>query len=167
MSGRWSARLQAVGLAYRETNYLALRRGPYVVAAGLDESLADAPHVLRGHFLDLFQAGLPVLGSVTLAPGSRHLLFDLDRARPPGPAVLASACKTLGAEKTSDGAFRFYVEGPDQIAAVLRLSLPAAPTQVSLDGKPLPADATTWDAETKTLLIRFPNAARGHWVTIL
>jgi hypothetical protein len=158
---------QAAGLEYTETNYLALRRGPYVVAAGLDESVPGAPHVLRGHFLDLFQAGLPVLDSVSLTPGSRHLFFDLDRARPTAPAVLASACKTLGAEKTRDGAFRFYAEGPDQIEAVIRLALPAAPTQVSLDGKPLPAVAQNWDAETKTLLIRFPNAAQGHWVTIL
>ena len=164
----WSGSLvSAAGLDYRETNYLAVRRGPYVVAAGLEESLADTPHVLRGHFVDLFQAGLPVLDSVSLTPGSRHLFFDLDRARPPGPAVLASACKTLGAEKTRDGAFRFYAEGPDQIEAVIRLALPAAPTQVSLDGKPLPSDARTWDGETKTLLIRFPNAAQGHWVTIL
>jgi hypothetical protein len=37
---------------------------------------------------------------------------------------------------------------------------------VSLDGKPLPAVAQNWDARTKTLLIRFPNAAQGHWVTI-
>ena len=92
----------AVGLAYRETNYLTLRRGPYVVAAGLDESLSDAPHVLRGRFVDLFEAGLPVLESVELAPGSRHLLFDLDRAPSP-PAVIASACKVLGADATPAG----------------------------------------------------------------
>ena len=30
---------EAVGLTYHETNYLVLRRGPYIVAAGLDESL--------------------------------------------------------------------------------------------------------------------------------
>ena len=34
---------EAVGLDYRETNYLALRRGPYVVAAGLDESIDGRP----------------------------------------------------------------------------------------------------------------------------
>ena len=31
---------QAAKLKYHETNYLVLRRGPYVVAAGLDESPA-------------------------------------------------------------------------------------------------------------------------------
>jgi hypothetical protein len=154
------------GLKSRETNYLVLRRGPYVVAAGLDESLDDPPHVLRGHFLDLFDAHLPVLESFSLAPGSRHFLLDLDRPRPPGPAVLASACKTLGAGKAPDGAFRFFAEGPDKIEAVVRVALTEAPRDVSLDGQPLPADARTWDAASKTLLVRFPNAPGGRWVLI-
>src|SRR5262249_744908 len=73
-----------VGMKCRETNYLVLRRGPYVVAAGLDESLDDPPHLLQGHFLDLFDAHLPILELVSLTPGSRRFLLDLDRPRPPG-----------------------------------------------------------------------------------
>ena len=34
---------QLSGLDYRETNYLVLRRGPYVIAAGLDESISAEP----------------------------------------------------------------------------------------------------------------------------
>jgi hypothetical protein len=155
---------EAAGLEYRETNYVVLRRGPYVVAAGLDESLPGAPHVVRGHFLDLFDAGLPVLESVALVPSSRHLLLDLDRARRPGPAVLASACKTLGAETTADGAFRFYAEGPARTEAAVRVALPEPPKEVLLDGQPIPADARAWDAGSRTLLLRFPNAPGGHWL---
>ena len=155
---------EAVGLAYRETNYLALRRGPYVVAAGLDESIAEAPKVLRGHFVHLFDARLPILETVTLAPGSRHLLLDLDHARGSKPAVLASACKTLGAEVAPDKSFRFFAEGPDKIEAVVRVSLPSAPAEVRLDDQPLARDAWTWDAASKTALIRFPNAPEGRWV---
>ncbi len=87
----------AVKLDYRETNYLALRRGPYLIAAGLGESLEAAPHTLHGHFIDLFDAKLPIVESVTLTPGTRHFLFDLDHSRSTKPAVLASACKVLGA----------------------------------------------------------------------
>ena len=143
-----------------------MRRGPYVVAAGLDESRDDPPAVLRGDFLDLFDARLPIVESVSLAPGSRRLLFDLDRPRPPGPAVLASACKALGAETTPDGAFRFHAEGPDKIEAVVCVSLPAAPKEVLLDRQALQAGARTWDDRTKTLRFRFPNSAAGHWLTI-
>jgi hypothetical protein len=157
---------ESIGLPYRETNYLALRRGPYVVAAGLDESLEGPPHEIRGHFVDLFDGKLPVLESVTLKPGSRHFLLDLDRGRTQKPAVLASACKALGAREDADGTFRFFAEGPDKVEAVARVSLPTGPKDVQVDDKPLARDAWTWDAATRTLMLRFPNAAGGRWVRI-
>ncbi len=157
---------KAVGLGYRETNHLVLRRGPYVVAAGLDESLEGPPLILRGHFLNLFDAQLPTIDSVSLTPGSRHLLLDLDRASSAAPAVLASACKTLGAGSTPDGGFRFFAEGPEKIEAVVRVRLKNAPKVVTLEGHPLPADAQKWDAATRTVRLRFPNSAKGQWLIL-
>jgi len=157
---------ESVALAFRETNYLALRRGPYIVAAGLDESLAGDPHVISGHFVNLFHARLSILESVVLVPGARHLLLDLDRARPSGPKVLASACKVLGAGTAPDGALRFYAEGPSFLEVAIRIALPAAPAHVEIDGNPVPARARFWDAGTKTLLLRFPNWTGGSWVTV-
>jgi hypothetical protein len=156
----------AAHLPYTETNYLSLRRGPYVVAAGLDESLPDTPHRLTGSFVDLFHADLPILKSVELTPQSRRLLLDLDKVKAKAPAVLAAACKTLGAKRLPEGGFRFYAEGPDNTQAAVRVRLDAIPSTVLLDDQPLPLDSAAWDAETRTLLLRFPNAATGHWVTI-
>jgi hypothetical protein len=157
-----------VGLEYHEANHLVLRRGPYVVAAGLDESLAGPPHVLRGRFLDLFEARLPVLETVTLTPGSRRLLLDVDkaRARVAGPTVLASACKVLGEERAADGALRFHAEGPAKTGAVVRVALPAAPKTVTIDGQPLDGDARKWDPSSRTLWLSFPNAATGRRVVV-
>ena len=157
---------RAAHLPYRETNFLSLRRGPYLVAAGLDESLLDAPHTLTGHFVDLFDAQLPILNAVTLSPGSRSLLLDLDRFKSHAPALLAAACKTLGARRLPGGGFRFYCLGPDNTEAAVRLRLTGPPKAVMLDDKPLPPSAQTWDAATHTLLLRFPNTASGQWVTI-
>ncbi|MHB1556280.1 MAG: hypothetical protein ACYC61_02250 [Isosphaeraceae bacterium] len=157
---------EAVKLDYRETNYLSLRRGPYVVAAGLDESVEGSPHVLRGRFVDLFDAKLPIVNAVTLVPGSRHLLLDIDRARSLKPVVLASACKVLGATAEADGSFRFYAEGPDKIDAVVRVAIDRQPTEIRLDDKPLAREAWTWDTPSRTVLLRFPNAPTGHWVAI-
>lgn len=155
----------AVKLPYRETNSLVLRRGSYVVAAGLDESLSTPPLELSGHFVNLFDGGLPILKSVSLKPGTRWLLLDLDRERAKSPAILASACKITGEHK-AEGAFRFYAEGPDKIEAVVRIGLATAPKFVTVDDEPLPAGARTWDQETHTLLLRFPNSARGRWIAI-
>lgn len=160
------AACRAAKLPYLETNYLALRRGPYVVAAGLDESLPDAPHRLTGRFVDLFDAALPILDAVTLTPGRRALLLDLDRVRAQNPVILAAACKTLGARRLPRGDFRFRAAGPDTTEAAVRLRLDGPPSAVTLDGAPLPPGAQTWDPATHTLLLRFPNAASGHWVTI-
>ena len=157
---------EAIDLAYREANHLMLRRGPYVVAAGLDETIEGPPSVLRGRLVDLFDAKLPVLESVTLAPGSRHFLLDLDRVRTPAPAVLASACKTLGAGKASDGSFRFFAEGPENVEAAIRVAMSTAPAEIRVDEKQLSRDSWSWDAVTETLLLRFPNAPDGQWVQI-
>jgi len=157
---------RAAKLPYRETNYLALRRGPYLVAAGLDESLPDAAHTLTGRFLDLFDARLPILDAVTLTPGHRSLLLDLDRVRGQAPVILAAACKTLGARRLPGGGFRFRCSGPDNTEAAVRLRLAAPPQAVTLDAQPLPPSAREWDAATHTLLLCFPNSASGHWVTL-
>lgn len=157
---------EAVGLDYREANHLVLRRGPYVVGAGLDESIAAAPLVVRGRFVDLFDARLPVVEEATFAPGSRRLLLDLDKIPARGPAVLASACKVLGAQVAPDGAFTFHAEGPDRTEAVARIALPGPPVEVKVDGQPLDAAALEWHEPSKTLLIRFPNAAEGRRVEI-
>jgi hypothetical protein len=153
-------------LAYRETNYLTVRRGPYVVAAGLSESRSDDTNVLQGRFLNLFDADLPILETVALRPGSRYFLLDVDRRRASQPAILAAACKTLGAQIMPDGTFAFYAEGPAKVEAVVRIALPAEPKEVTIDGHPLPPGARTWHAGSSTLLIRFPNSAQGHRLTI-
>ena len=162
----WAKRAcQTAKLAYRETNYLVLRRGPYIVAAGLDESLPDAPHELRGRFLDLFDADLPIHNSITLTPGSRHLLVDLDALPGKGSQVLAGACRITDVRATPTG-LRFHAVAPDKINATVRIRLPQPAKTVSIDGNALPADAQQWDANTQTLLLRFPNAAQGHDIQI-
>lgn len=155
----------AAGIDYHETGHLILRRGPFVIAAGLDGS-SEAPRSLTGTFIDLFDANLSVLEKADVAPGRRLFLLDLDRHPVKAPAVLAAACKTLGVAPQPGGGLRFYAEGPDGIEAVVRLRLETAPTTALIDGEPLPEDTVTWDAQTKTALLRFPNSAAGHWITV-
>jgi len=78
-----------------ETNYLLLRRGPYVIASGLDESVEGATKVLHGRFINLFDSQLRVQTEIHLEPGSRFLLRDLDVTSVAQPEVLQSACKSL------------------------------------------------------------------------
>ena len=73
----------AAGLAYHEANHIVLRRGPYVIAAGLEGSTSEEAHELRGRFIDLLAPSLPVVDSVRLTPRRRVLLLDLERHRKP------------------------------------------------------------------------------------
>jgi hypothetical protein len=158
---------EAIELPYRETNHILLRRGPYVIGAGLDESTPEPPHVLRGAFVDLFDSQLPVLDEVALTPGSRRLLVDLDRIGATRPVVVASACKVLDAHEIAGGGFRFQAEGPEGIDALASVALREAPGQVLIDGQPLSTESRDWDARSKILRVRFPNAASGHRVELL
>ncbi len=78
---------------WRETNCLFLRRGPYLIAAGLDESIGGAPRTLRGRFVNLFDAQLLPQEEITLAPGSRFVLLDLDAPEIARRTLLAAACR--------------------------------------------------------------------------
>jgi hypothetical protein len=154
----------AVGLEWRETNALVLRRGPYVIAAGLDESVPGTkPLLLRGRFVDLFDANLPVVNEVPVAAGKRFLLFDLDAGADSKPRVVAAACRVRN-EHISGRSLLFQAEGISETEAVVRCEMRSAPEKVLLDGKP--AGQTEYDAASQTLLLRFPNAISSVLVEV-
>lgn len=145
---------EKAGLKWRETNYLLVRRGPYLIAAGLDESTVANSRVLHGAFVNLFDPALRVLNDISIEPGSRWFLLDLQGARSGAPRVLASACKALPKEQTPQ-ATSFTVEGVGQTPAIMLLASLKAPLAVTLDGKNL----TTFEysAKDQLLWIHFEN----------
>ena len=154
-----------IKLAWREKNYLLLRRGPYVVAAGLDESIAGGTNVLHGRFVNLFDPELRVLPSVEIAPGSRYFLRDLDAAPASEPQLLASACKALLIRR-EEKSLSFAVEGVAQTPAVLLLRAAQPPRSITLDGQPVgqfnfsKPDGLLWihfdnEAKLRTLVLNF------------
>lgn len=151
---------QAAGwakLRWRETNYLLLERGPYVIAAGLDESISGEPRLLRGKFVNLFDAELRVRNTVEIQPGRRYLLRDLRQAKGKEPQVLASAGKALVTERKA-ATLTLAVEGVARTPGVLLLHAPRAPLAIVLEGATV-KDFSYSDAD-QLLWIRFENEAR-------
>ena len=146
----------AIGIKWQEANRLLLRRGPYLVAAGLDESRPGAPKVLSGRFVNLFDPELRVLTRVTLAPGARFFLLDLEAAGGPEPQVLASACKALSTQHDWK-ALTLAVEGVAGTPGVVLLHTPLPPRTVTLAGQP--SKDYEYSAADQLLWIRFPNEA--------
>ncbi|MDR3754059.1 MAG: hypothetical protein P4K78_09435, partial [Terracidiphilus sp.] len=146
----------AIHLPWSETTALVLRRGPYVIAAGLDDSIPNAaPVTLHGRFVDLFDANLPVLTSVTLAPGVRDVLFDLNYAAGAAPRIVAAACAVRDIH-ASPHQLSFTATGITDTTAAVRIQSRLKPTRVTIAGQTLPPSA--YQAEDGTILLHFSNS---------
>jgi len=151
---------------WHETNYILLRRGPYIVCAGLDETENSTAKELTGRFVNLFDPELTVLHKVEINEGDRLLLLDLERLRSTKPRVIASASKILGTKATSNS-LRFHSEGPTGTIASTRIAIPRQPKSVRVGNYGDTEVKTKWDEQSKTLLLKYPNSADGVWVEVL
>jgi hypothetical protein len=147
----------SIQLPWKETANLVLRRGPYVVAAGLDESAAQShPYVLRGRFIDLFDPKQTTTVNPEITPNSRRLLVDVAvSARDGKPRVVAAACRIKNVA-TSDRRLSFRVDGIADTTAVVTIFLPKEPGQVRLGGKTM--DKGQYHYEDHLLRLEFENS---------
>jgi len=155
--------LQKVGHEWRARNCLALRRGPYVIASGMDET-ADATDLqLEGVFVNLFDPALGLVTSPRITAGTRWLLCDVN-TRPPQPWVLACAGRVRN-EVFADGVLRFNVRGLAGTRCAVRVALPTAPRSVEV-GAAVSSLRQDWDAGSRTLLVQFDHQTGGVDVVI-
>lgn len=164
---RVQALARTAGIPWSETNRFLLRRGPYLVAAGLDESVSTNPTELRGRWVNLFDPDLRVQRVVRVAPGDRQFWVDLDQVRGSRPRVLASAGKALPeAKPRSRRESTWTVEGVANTPAILLLHAPREPLAVELEGRALPAEAVEYSAAERLLWVRFTNESRPRALTL-
>ena len=144
----------SAGLAWRETNSLLLRRGPYLIGAGLDESTPGEPKILKGRYVNLFDSELRVRPSVTLSPGSRYFLLDLDSLPSADRRVLASACKALPSKGDRES-LTLTVEGVPGTPAVVLVHTNKDAASITLAGEAVKDHS--YSAADKLLWVRFEN----------
>ena len=167
LAGIVRAAVEQAGVPWRETNGVALRRGPYLIGAGLDESVPGEAKTLQGRFVNLFDPELKVQTAVTLTPGARVFLLDLDAAQAAGPTVLASACRAVPVPgKRDEHGASWTVEGVGDTPAVVLIAGGSAPKAVRLEGKSLEGDAVRYDEANRLLSVRFSNEARGRELSV-
>lgn len=146
----------AIRLKWSESDSLVMRRGPYVVAAGLDESATPAkPYELRGRYINLFDPELAPVTSVEVTPGARMLLLDLS-VETAAARVVAAACR-IRDEKVDGKNLSFHADGVAETNAVIQIASRTGPAEVLVNGKPL--DASQYDYRDGLLRLRFPNSA--------
>ena len=148
---------------------LILRRGPYVIAAGLtpgaDQTAAPSsvPIRVHGDLIDLFDPNMAERRQMDVKPGTRALLLDVDRIRSSAPRVLAASAK-ISNVRTSRHSFSFAAEGIDQTNAVMRILSKRPPRKVLLDGKDL--DPHQYEQIGRTLLLKFTNKATPQQIEL-
>jgi len=151
------------GLEWHERNDLLLRRGPCVIAAGLDESVPGEARVLQGRFVNLFDPTLRVQDRIRVEPGGRYFLHDLEAPEGRETPLVASACRALltGREATR---LSFTVEGIGRTPAVVLLRVPRAPRIIMLEDRTL--EDYEFSEEHGLLWVRFENEAQPRQFTV-
>ena len=157
-----AALLKQVESAYGQLeykNHFYLERGPYVMAAVLDENaVSNEPLQLKGHFIDLFDPKLPCMDVVKVNPGEQTFLFDIDAVKDAKrPQVLAAASRQYD-EVVGKKSYAFIAKSPANTDNVMRILLPKKPKNVEVSSN---AFEMKWDAETRTLLLQFENLPEG------
>ena len=145
-------------------NHFYLERGPYVLAAVVDENaVSSEPLQLNGSYIDLFDPKLPCLKQKTVNPGEQAFLFDIRAVSQKNrPQVLAAASRQSD-ESIGKKSYSFIAKSPAETDNVMRILLPKKPKEINVSCSP---STSEWDEDTHTLLLQFENHPEGVQVKI-
>ena len=119
---------------------------------------ATAPTVVRGRYIDLFDAHLHVVDDPKVGEEERRLLLDPGFFPADEAHVIAASAKVVDEQVTSKS-LNFAVTSIDGRDAhdltAIRVLLPRAAKRVALDGKPIEFGKM----EAGTVLLEFPARA--------
>jgi len=154
------------GGKFIERNYFLLRRGCYVIAATMHESCSEQPLEIKGRFIDILDANLPILNDVTIPQGTQKWLLDLDRVTAKSPVILSSAGR-IEQWNVSQNELTYTHSSAAGISAATRLLLTKAPSEIFINGQKIPDSQYQWDTSTSTLLIKHHSSVKGIDVKIV
>lgn len=150
-------------------NSLYLERGPYIIAAVMDESISNDPMTLKGVFIDLFDPALPILTEKTVSPGEQAFLYNVAFIKSKSkPTVLCGASRIYN-EVSKRGYYSFVAKSPLETNNVSRVLLPKKPSEVVVKnpaGEVVTNAEHAWDETSGTCLLKFENNPDGILVEI-
>jgi hypothetical protein len=144
-------------------NSLLLRRGTYLIAAVMDESVSGEPTVLKGTYIDLFDPELPILSEKRILPGEQAFLYDIQTIKDKRlPKVLCGASGIYDC-KYGKRSFSFTAKSPANTTNASRILLPRQPVKVTANRSDCDF---LWDERSHTCLVKFENSPDGVNVEI-
>jgi len=148
-------------------SHLMMHRGPYVIAACMEESVSAAPVTLRGLYADILESGFPILRQKTLQPGDNALLFDLDAIENEPLRIIGTSARIF-ALQDEDGKITLTCKAAADITVHIRLRLPRSvhtATATDESGSSLPVSCL-WDEESRTALLTLQSTNQLTQVTL-
>ncbi len=153
--------LETCAPGFAPRNSFLMKRGPYRVAAVMEESVSREPLVLEGCFADLFSEDCKIINKKVVDPGGSALLFDLKDPSLPPCRIVFSTARVEALEETEAGyTLPCRIAEGIRIRMLLRLPRPAASAAAEEEGRITAADRCEWNEETHTLSLSFPPGLR-------
>ncbi|MFI2741393.1 hypothetical protein ACG2LH_01525 [Zhouia sp. PK063] len=149
-------------------NNFYLERGPYDIAAVMNESVSNSPLKIKGPVIDLYDPNIPVLDEKIVYPGSQTYLFDLKREQSKSPKTLAAAARIYD-ETIDKHHYSFTAKSPAKTINAMQILLPSKPESIVMkdsDGKVLQMISSAYNKKYHTLFLKFNNAPAGVNVAI-
>ncbi len=153
---------------YPKDSELVLRRGNYVVAAGMDEFKQDRmPYTVKGLYIDLFDHQLSVVRDPQLYPGEVHLWYDaakIDRSQPAEVLAVSGRMEKL---EISQRTLLVKIKGPADMVGCMRIYTARQPKEilVTVKGKTEPS-SHIYDIASRTSYFNYPSCPEGVTVKV-
>ena len=148
-------------------NSIAVKRGPYLPVAVLDESVSGAPLKLSGLFADMFDIRYNIITEKTIAPDENALLFDLNAIEDETLRVIGTSARVLSLSAAED-TIALTVKGTEGVRTYTRLKTPFAVN--AAEGKRQNGETVRigveYDPVSRTALLSYDGMAEELAITL-
>ncbi len=148
-------------------NAISVKRGPYIPAAVMDESVSAEPLRLSGLFADMFDIKYKILTEAVIAPDENALLFDLSAIETQTLRVIGTSARVLSLSAAEDRV-SLTVKGTQDVRTYTRLRVPFAVS--AAEGKRKTGESVRigaeYDPKSRTVLLSYDGIAEDLEITL-
>ena len=148
-------------------NAISVKRGPYIPAAVMDESVSAEPLRLAGLFVDMFDIKYKILTEAVIAPDENALLFDLSAIEAETLRVIGTSARVLSLSAAEDRV-SLTVKGTQDVRTYTRLRVPFAVS--AAEGKRKTGESVRigaeYDPKSRTVLLSYDGIAEDLEITL-
>lgn len=151
---------------YVSKNHFIMKRGPYRIAACMEECRLTSPVIMRGNFIDMLSDDFAPISEKTIEPGEVAVLHDLDCVK--GDCeILATTARIESMTKTGNEC-RIVLKAALNIDVMLRLKIDAKGKKVFAKDETgeIKDVKASYDEKSGTLFIKFESTNQKTTVFI-